>query len=330
MDVRLLAGTEEIMLYDTWVKVHPGGSLWQSIEWKAYQEALGRETTIYALMDGAQIAASALVVIDRTAFGFSTWDIPRGPIWDLGLGTQDLGKFLEDILEKATADRCLCLYISPTHPIILSPKSFVLSPSLRHEQPSATRVINLALSEEEILKQMKPKGRYNISVAEKNGVRVEESQDIDAFFALLKETGGRDQFGIKPLRHYRTFLKELQGSFLLLAFSPQNEPIAGLLGVIWHGKGIYYYGASKYDSRALMAPYALQWTAMLHCKTLGCASYDLLGIPPPDAASDHPWCGVGAFKEKFGGEIVIYPPEQQIVLRPLASWMLGMKRKLLG
>jgi lipid II:glycine glycyltransferase (peptidoglycan interpeptide bridge formation enzyme) len=95
-------------------------------------------------------------------------------------------------------------------------------------------------------------------------------------------------------------------------------------------KGYYYYGASSYTHRALMAPYALQWAAMRYYKARGCATYDLLGIAPPDAPPDHPWQGISAFKEKFGGEVVMYPPEQEIVLRPIANWMLQWKRRILG
>src|SRR3989339_2049719 len=80
MEVRQCSSGGELSSYDAWLKAHPHGSLWQSLEWKRYQETLGRETRIYALMEGRQILASALVIIDRTAFGFSTWDIPRGPL----------------------------------------------------------------------------------------------------------------------------------------------------------------------------------------------------------------------------------------------------------
>ena len=355
MDVRHLTNTEDLKRYEDWIASQPEASLWQSLEWKRYQEALGRETRIYALMEGRQILASALVIIDRTAFGFSTWDIPHGPLIheevespSTALGTGGKWKaentceaLLERITEDAQKDRCLSIYLSPAKSLTTYHLPLTLFPSGRHEQPSATRFIDLTLSEEEILAQMKPKGRYNISVSEKHGIRVEESKDVDTFYALLKETGGRDQFGIKPKKHYEAFLNNLPNSFLFLA-SPEERstyhlplttyhtPIAGLLGVIWGKIGIYYYGASSYEQRALMAPYALQWAAMKQCKARGCDSYDLLGIAPPDAPENHPWSGVSAFKEKFGGQVTTCPPEQQIILRPMAYRLLQLKRKIIG
>ena len=321
--MRRLTSDGDLALYDAWLRARPEGTLWQSLEWKKYQEALGRETRIYASFEQERISASALVIIDRTSFRLATWDIPRGPIGE------DNGALLKAIFEDARRERCLSLYLSP--PSGQETKGSGQKSSPRHEQPEATRMIDLTQSEEEILKQMKPKGRYNISVAEKHGVLVAASTDVTAFHRLLAQTGQRDRFGILPLPHYEAFLRALPGSFLLFASLPPNpEPIAGLLGVIWGKTGFYYYGASSYALRALMAPYALQWTAMRHCKAAGCASYDLLGIAPPNAPANHPWQGVSAFKEKFGGTVVTYPPEQQIVLRPMTSTLLSIKRRLLG
>lgn len=326
----MLEAAQDLASYDAWIRGNSNGNLWQSLEWKKYQKSLGRETRIYACMEEAHIIAAALVIIDRTAFGFSTWDIPRGPIvseeWKVESGK--LSEFFSSIITDAKKSRCLCLYCSPIIP--LQAISYQLQASSRHEQPAATRIIDLTLTEEQILAQMKPKGRYNISVAGKHGIRAMQSDDISDFMRLLKETGQRDNFSIHPERHYEAFLKELPGSFLFLARTEQGTPVAGLLGVIWGSKAYYYYGASDHAQRALMAPYALQWAAMRHCKAQGCTSYDLLGIAPPDAAPDHPWQGVSTFKEKFGGTVALYPPEQEIVLRPVAKRLLQLKRGLLG
>jgi lipid II:glycine glycyltransferase (peptidoglycan interpeptide bridge formation enzyme) len=346
-----LTRDDDLKTYDTWVRSHPWGSLWQSLEWKRYQEALGREIRIYVSVEEERIFASALVVIDRTSFGFSVWNVPRGPL-ACGMengksldATRDRWKMEHDVLlriiEDARKDRCLAIYFSPPREFSMINFQFPIRPSSRHEQPEATRLIDLTLPDEEILRQMKPKGRYNISVAEKHGISVTPSRDIGAFHRLLKLTSQRDRFGILPKSHYEAFLESLPGSFLLLASLPPNpEPIAGLLGVVWRNIGIYYYGASSYAFRALMAPYALQWAAMQHCKILGCTSYDLLGIVPPSPPTPSPhgggatgwgkWAGISTFKEKFGGTAVTYPPEQQFALRPITSGLLSLKRQLFG
>lgn len=329
------------------MRCHSQGTLWQSLAWKRYQEALGREVRVYAHNDeDDQCAATALVVIDRTIGGYATWEIPRGPLvsekWRVESGKCE--QFLHSIIEAAKKEKCLSLYLSPISELSHFPLS------TRHVHPQATRVLDLQKPEQEILAQMHPKGRYNISLAKKHdivvetcGAHVSRERNIDAFYALLKGTGGRDGFQISQKSHYARFLKNLEGSFLLLA-KYDNRPIAGLMGVIWpppltppprgegnrERTGMYYYGASSYEHRSLMAPYLLQWEAIRYAKAHGCTRYDLLGISPEHAGSEDPWRGITDFKRKFGGTVVNYPPEQMVVLRPMVKRVLEWKRKLVG
>ena len=397
-----LSQPEDLKAYKESLKNATGATLWQSLEWKQYQEALGRETRLYSLKREDK-GATALVIIDKTALGFSTWDIPRGP---LGSDPEAIQELLLGITEEARKERCMAIYLSPVSEFRvfsfeflvskLKTKNYQLATSFRHEQPEATLVLDLTKSEEEILSAMKPKGRYNIGVAEKHGVSVERSDDINAFYELLRGTSERDAFGILPKRHYEHFLKSLPGSFLLMAYAPlsstesaeggrmerpldvrrrrtleesQKKPLAGLLGVIWGTRGYYYYGASSYAERALMAPYALQWEAIKLCKRKGCVMYDFLGISPPlphqeesieqsakervsrapllkhifverwahgrktyrlSSHERHPWSGVTRFKMQFGGSVERYPPEQEIILKPATKIVLDWKRRLIG
>lgn len=325
-----LTTESELTAYDAWVKAHPQGNLWQSLEWKKYQEALGREVRIYGdEVQGTRykFQGSALVVIDRTSFGLSTWDISRGPLGDSRLKTQEL--LLETIVNDAKKDRCLSLFLSPSIPLMSCVLRLVSSS--RHIQSPATRIIDLTLDEEGILTQMHQKGRYNIKVAQRHGVTIRKgtADDINAFYNLLQSTSQRDVFHISQKSHYARFLTDLESSFFLMAMHDE-KPVAGLLGVLWNGTGFYYYGASDHAQRALMAPYLLQWESMKYCKAQGCNNYDLLGIAPPGSGEDHQWGGISGFKEKFGGMVVTYPPEQQIVLQPVMNGLLQIKRKLLG
>lgn len=324
VNIHLIKNQSELQKYDTWLKNHEDGNLWQSVERKKYLDALGKEVRIYIGEKDKKMMCSALVMIDRTSFGLSTWEIPRGPIWAMGC-EQSAMSLLEKIIEDAKKDKCMALYLSPPKP--LQAHSSKLKASNRLVHCEATLQIDLTQSEEEILKQMKQKGRYNIKVAEKAGVEVRESEDIDAYYKLAKKTGARDNYTIVSKEKYDAFLYSLPGSYLLLAYQ-ENEPIAGLLNVVWNNQAIYYYGASNHAYRASMAPYALQWFAIQKSKADNCATYDFLGIAPPNSDAKHPWQGITSFKERFGGELVTYPPEQMIVLRPFVKKLLELKRWL--
>jgi len=320
MDSRILASAHDLAAWTDFVRACPGNCLWQAPEWKEYQEALGRETRVYGAFDGQKLAATALVTIDATTGGLATWDIPRGPI---GSHAAELASH---VAADARRERALVLRLSPADALNLDG----FGPSDGHSQPEATRILDLTLEPDALLQQMKPKGRYNIRLAQRHDIEVRETGDVAAFHALLRRTGQRDRFGIHPLRHYETFLKHLPGAFLLMAYHQGDEPIAGLLGVVYGGTGIYYYGASDERHRSFMAPYLLQWHAMERCRAAGCARYDLLGVAPEGSDASHAWAGITGFKEKFGGEHVTYPPEKQLVVRPVPYALLKLKRRILG
>lgn len=308
--------------YTKWLQKTEPNNLWQSLQWKHLQEALGRTVRVYAHSNSSgDIQASALVVIDRTSLGLSTWEIPRGPI----VKTVTADVLLQSIIADAKKSKALTLAISPATALSAT-ISFV--PSHRHVYPEATRLLDLALSTEELLAQMKPKGRYNIKVAERNGVTVRTSTDTTEFAKLAQKTAARDGFKAHSSKYYQTFLQSLPGAFLLYADVPSTpEPIAGLIGVLHGSSGTYYYGASDHSHRAYMAPYALQWHAIQHSKAQGCSQYDLFGVAP-EGNQKHPWQQVSEFKAKFGGKVVSYPAEQVLTLRPVTKKVLELKRKL--
>ena len=82
--------------------------------------------------------------------------------------------------------------------------------SFEEVQPEFRQWIDLRPTPDEILAQMKPKGRYNIRVAERHGVQVTESDDIDIFYALAITTAKRDGFTIRSRNYYADLLKTLR------------------------------------------------------------------------------------------------------------------------
>ena len=324
MSIRYVQSEKELQEFDEWLRHHPEGNFWQSIERQAYVEAVGKKTRIYTYKQQGQLMCAAQVVIDSTKGGVTTWEIPRGPVGD------EKEELLKHIAEDARNEDVMALYYSPESSADM--QGYPVRRSPRNIHCEATRIIDLTQSEDDIIKQMKSKGRYNIRLARKHGVHAEESDDIDGFIDMVKKTAKRDKFKALSAKKYRTFYENLEESFLIIAYHPENnaKAIAGLLGVIWKDEAIYYYGASDHDYRSLMAPYRVQWRAMRYCKERGCKTYDLLGIAPGNAGPMHPWHGISDFKEKFGGKVVRYPTEQVIVLKSWTYRLLGWKRKIFG
>lgn len=83
----------------------------------------------------------------------------------------------------------------------------------RHFLEKTTLLLDLRPSEDEILAQMKEKGRYNVRLAIKRGVTVRKSDgkeaDVKAFFDLLSETLDRDGFSGNSLAYYEELVRTL-------------------------------------------------------------------------------------------------------------------------
>ena len=161
---------------------------------------------------------------------------------------------------------------------------------------------------------MKQKTRYNIRLAQKKGITIEPSEDIEIFIWLIKQTSVRDQFNVHDPSYYRAVFKKFSaanGCKLLIA-KYNNRPIAGLM-LFYHGnRAWYFYGASSDEERNRMPAYLLQWEAMLFAAKNGCTEYDLWGVPDHDedflelhfmSRDDGLW-GVYRFKRGFGGKVV--------------------------
>jgi len=171
-----------------------------------------------------------------------------------------------------------------------------------------TAIIDLNLSEDEILSMMKPKWRYNIKLAEKKWVIVKEvektKENVEIFYNLMLETTSRDNFNWNSLDYYISFLSNIEESKLFIAYFEDKAISAGIFTFVWD-EAIYYYWASTSDInyRNLMSPYLLQWTAICKAKELNCKIYDFLWVATPWEENSHlQW--VTDFKSKFTANII--------------------------
>jgi len=215
-------------------------------------------------------------------------------------------------------------------------------------QPPDTVIVDLSASCDDILAAMKPKWRYNVLLAGKKGVKVNAggTEELDIFYKLLKETALRDGIAVHNFEYYKTLFelcgKEKQSGIEARLYvaehvtstegSPPANDILASIFVLFRGKeAVYLYGASSNNKRNLMAPYALQWTAMQDAKEAGCQYYDLFGIPP-DEDPNHPMAGLYRFKTGFGGRIIHRAGSWDYAYNPFVYTLFyfaeGMRKKL--
>lgn len=197
-----------------------------------------------------------------------------------------------------------------------------------------TAIIDLSKTSELILSEMKPKGRYNIRLAEKKEIKVIEVDkivdNVKIFYDLMMETTSRDGFSGNKLEYYVTFLETILNSSLLIAYK-DNKPIAAWIFVFDKEVSIYYYGASTNDAeyRNLMAPYLLQWTAIEKAKSIWSKYYDFLWIASPwEVNSSLAW--VTDFKLKLTKDVVKVSDSYIWVRNKLLYKGISFLRKIKG
>jgi lipid II:glycine glycyltransferase (peptidoglycan interpeptide bridge formation enzyme) len=335
--------------WDTFIARFPNSHLLQTREWGELKSAFGWQA---AHVINRFHNAGAQVLFRRLPLGLSLAYIPKGPIGDPASGPdgavawQDLlveidglcrsqrASFLKvepDCWEKESSS-ATCFWVSPQG----------FRPGRQEIQPRRTLVVDLTGPEEAVLGRMKQKTRYNIRLAEKKGVTVFPSDDLETFHWLMETTGRRDGFGIHTLAYYR-WAYELfhpRGECELLIAKLEGEQLGGLI-VFAHGdRAWYFYGASSDKRREVMPTYLLQWEAMRWARRRGCTSYDLWGVPDADeqdleaqftTRSDGLW-GVYRFKRGFGGQLRRSLGSWDRVYHPLgyAIYHLGLRLRMPG
>lgn len=184
-------------------------------------------------------------------------------------------------------------------------------------QPEYRQIIDISKPEEEILAQMKQKGRYNIRVAQKHEVVIEKSENINEFYEIFRETAKRDSFEIRPKEYFEKLMGVLgkEGIAEVWLAKYNNITVAALIVVFYDGVASYLYGASASEYRQVMAPYLLHWQVIQRAKEKGCKEYDLLAVVPEDSEG-HKYAGITRFKEQFGGHKKHIVGSYDLVFKP--------------
>jgi lipid II:glycine glycyltransferase (peptidoglycan interpeptide bridge formation enzyme) len=175
-------------------------------------------------------------------------------------------------------------------------------------QPTDTLLIDPRRAESELLSDMRAKTRYNIRLARRRGVVVEEHPhaDLAAWYELYRETMERKELTVHEYRYFEALFRAADmgdddhGELKLLLARRGEELLAGMVLALYGDYAVYLYGASSDRRRPLMPAYRLQWRAIQTAAEAGCRAYDMFGIPGDDSPS-HPMHGLLRFKSGFGG-----------------------------
>ena len=302
----------------------------QSWEWGEFRRKTGVKVIRLGkfdkdkLLQGFQLTIHA-VPFTKCAIAY----LPKGPVPD-----KQMLKALEKIGKK---ENCVFIKLEPNiqkisnFPARFALRSkaggqfpisnFSLIPSPKPLFTKHNFLVGLTKSEEELLRDMKAKTRYNIRLAQRKGVEVKEKKDkksFEIYIRLYFETCQRQKYFGHNRKYHRLMWETLKpaGMVRLLIASYKKEPLVAWMLLKFKDTLYYPYGGSSLKHKNFMASNLICWEAMKLGKKLGCQTFDMWGALGPDSDKSHPWYGWNRFKAGYGGKLVEYVGSYDLVLKP--------------
>ena len=279
----------------------------QSAKYGNFYESLGEKSWVFGVYDDEILIGGSLVLSTHAKRGDFLF-LPYGPVGDINKILQPLTEHLKKFARENKFD---FIRISPfvenneVNRGVLSKNGYRKAPM--HVLAETTWLLDLTKSEEELLKAMNKNHRNLIRRCEKEGVKIEKLNNLNA----LEEFNKLHDFTAKRHNFHRFSNDYVKKEFE--AFQPYNEVIVWKAylpdGILDTSAVIYYYGnmaayrhgASLVQDNKIPTSYLLQWESIKEAKSRGLKYYNFWGIAPDNANRNHPFKGITHFKKGFGG-----------------------------
>lgn len=330
MDYRVLNDTDKMQLNN--IATHP----LQSYEWGEFREKTG-----------VKVIRRGAFQNDKLIDGFTLTIHPiphtKYTIGYLPKGTMPTKELLDELHEVGKEENCIFIQLEPnvtaSHDTKYEIQNTELVPAAHPLFTKYTFILDLTKSEDELLKQMHPKTRYNIKVAQKHNVKVVEDNTKEAFkkyIELTEETTKRQGFYAHSRKYHemqwQTFSHNHQSDSLtshLLVGRFHEKILTTLLFFIFKNTLYYPYGASSNEHRNVMHSTLTMWEGIHLGKKLGLTSFDMWGAAEaenPDIAN--PYYGFHRFKQGFGATYTEFVGSYDLVINPRAYRLYKIVDKL--
>lgn len=320
--------------WSSFVASHSEANFLQSLEWAEANRQIGHEIVRGGIKKGGQLVAGWQGIVKSAKRG-RYLEVPGGPLMDWA-NKSLLGEVVDQLQKAALNHRCVFVRIRPQEVDSdglrnqLSEAGFRRAPFHLHAEH--TNILDLASSEEDMLKKMRRQTRYEVRQAQKKGVEVTWQSGqaaVDEFFAVQAETAKRQGF-VPPSQEFLTAQMAAFGDKARIYRAAKDDNLLSLALVLFSGdEAVYFEAASTADSRRFSSAYALLWQAIRDAKAMGMRRYNFWGIAYSDDPK-HRYAGVTTFKRGFGGEDVTYTPAHDLVISRagyLKNWLVETFRK---
>lgn len=303
----------------------------QSYEWGEFRKKSGITVVRKGFFDKDKLTS---------IFQLTIHPIPHTP-WAIGYlpkGTLPTEELVNELKTIGKTYKCIFIQLEPNIEKSQINSAWNLRKSAHPLFTKYTLQLDLTKSEDELLKAMHPKARYNIKVAEKHSVHVEETntqEGFETFWKLTQETTTRQQFFAHTKTYHQTQWNTLPhkiklntlSSHLLIAHY-DKQPLTAWILFVFKDMLYYPYGASSQEHRETMHSTAMMWEAIKFGKKNKLKTFDMWGSAAPGTSSSDPWFGFTQFKERFGPERIEFVGSFDLVINPLLYQLYKLADKL--
>ena len=309
----------------------------QSFEWGEFRNKTGVTVVRKGYFENKKLIYAFQVTIHK---------IPHTP-WAIGYlpkGTMPNNIVVDELKNVAKHNNCIFIQIEPN--IFQSDKTkhdllaLGFSPSAHPLFTKYSFQLDLTKSEDELLKNMSQKTRYNIRVAQKHGVTVnEESSDaaFTSYLQLTEETITRQKFFAHTKKYHTLMWETLKNlkkydqnklqAHLFIA-SLNQQPLTAWIIFIFHDMIYYPYGASSSQHRDAMSSNLMMWNVIKYGKKLGLKIFDMWGSLGPNPDTKDPWFGFNRFKQGYGPQLVEFIGSYDLITNQVAYQLYKLVDKL--
>ncbi len=288
-----------------------------SWNWGEFNLAMGCKIFRLGIFKNNELIGVALIIrIDarRGKFLFC----PQGPITENEKLWNYFFNYLKELAKKEKVDfvRISPLLENNAENLEIFKKNGFRDAPIHMMHPEQSWVLDISKTEEEILKGMRKTTRNLIYRAEREGVRVAESkniEDIDKFYQLHRQTVGRHNFVPFSRNYFKNqFETFLPDNKISLFFAEHNGQLLSAAIIVFNGESAYYHHGASLSSK-IPASHSLIWKAIRESKKRGLKIFNFWGIAPENK-KNHPWAGLTLFKTGFGGRKKEYLHAQDLVI----------------
>lgn len=311
----------------------------QSFEWGEFREATGVKILRKGMFEKAKLIEAFQLTIHKIPHTkYTIGYLPKS-----GLPSKEV---IAELRKIGKLYNCVYIQLEPN----VSTANHAgeidndLIPSFHPLFTKYTFILDLSPSEDDLLKNMHAKTRYNIRVAQKHGVEIVEDNSLEAFeqyWQIMLETTSRQKFYAHTKRYhqlqrdvllssnskaqsaknnnlsYHLFLAKYKTSANSKGVNLPEQTLAAWVLFTFHDTLYYPYGSSRSVHRETMASNLLMWEAIKFGKKAGLKYFDMWGALSPEPDTNDPWYGFHRFKQGYGPQLIQFVGSYDLVINPM-------------